>query len=143
MGAKVFNRLATLHGGNIKWSLTILCALGFIFLLLLNRNRSSQLIFRYCSSQHLCSSSLPLCLFNRWSIHYYRSLCWFPLFWGYTLNSTWAKIHFTIIFVGINITFFPQYFLSFSAIPWCYSDYPDAYAKWNTVLSHLSAHSSH
>jgi cytochrome c oxidase subunit 1 len=60
---------------------------------------------------------------------------WFPVITGLTINPSWLKVQFFIIFVGVNLTFFPIHFLGLAGIPRRYSDYPDTFSIWNVVAS--------
>ena len=60
---------------------------------------------------------------------------WTPKIIGKTFNENLGRIHFWTLFVGVNLTFFPQHFLGLGGMPRRIPDYPDAFAAWNAISS--------
>jgi cytochrome c oxidase subunit 1 len=60
---------------------------------------------------------------------------WMPLLFNILINDNWLKIQFYRIFIGVNVTFFPQHFLGLNGIPRRYSDYTISFTSWNLLSS--------
>jgi len=60
---------------------------------------------------------------------------WVPKIIGLTYSESLGRLHFWVMFIGVNITFMPQHFLGLAGMPRRIPDYPDAYAGWNLISS--------
>jgi cytochrome c oxidase subunit I len=121
-GVKIFNWLATLWRGNIHFDTPMLYALGFVS------------VFTIGGLSGIFLAAFPI----DWQVHdtYYvvahfhyvlfgGSLLailggltyWWPKFFGRMLDERLGKAAFWLIFVGFNVTFFPQHMLGLLGMP--------------------------
>ena len=60
---------------------------------------------------------------------------WIGKMTGLQYNELLGRVHFWLLFIGVNLTFFPMHFLGLAGMPRRIPDFPDAYAGWNAVAS--------
>jgi cytochrome c oxidase subunit 1 len=58
---------------------------------------------------------------------------WFGKMSGRMYNEFLGKVHFFLMFIGVNLIFFPQHFLGLDGMPRRIPDYTPAFAEWNYV----------
>jgi cytochrome c oxidase subunit 1 len=115
-GVKIFNWLATLWGGAIRFTTAMLFALAFLLLFTLGGLSGvslaivpvdQQVTDTYYVVAHMHYVLFGGTMFAILAGAYY----WFPKITGRLLSEKLGKWHFWLLFFGFNITFFPQHIL--------------------------------
>jgi cytochrome c oxidase subunit 1 len=141
-GIKFFNWLATMWGGKLKFDTPMLFACGFIALFLIGGLDGAFLAVvpfdfmvqdTYWVVSHIHYVLVAGAVFAIFGALYY----WFPKMTGRQLNERLGKLNFWLLFIGTNVTFFPQHLLGLDGMIRRIADYSPN-AGW-TQLNFLSS----
>jgi cytochrome c oxidase subunit 1 len=136
---KVFNWTATMYRASISWQTPMLYAMGFIglftiggvtglFLASLGLDvHVTQTYFIVAHFHYVMVGGAVMAYMA--GIHY-----WWPKMTGRMYSEWWARLAALLIFVGFNLTFFPQFILGYLGMPRRYH----AYAPEFQILNVLS-----
>ena len=137
---KVFNWTATLYKGSISYQAPMLYALGFIGLFTMG-GLTGLFLASLAVDVHLNGTYFIVAHFHYimvggavmaylGGIHF-----WWPKITGRLYPDSWARFSALVIFVGFNLTFFPQFMLGYLGMPRRYAVYPPEFQTLNVMSS--------
>jgi cytochrome c oxidase subunit 1 len=137
---KVFNWTATLYKGSISYEAPMLYALGFIGLFTIG-GLTGLFLAALATDVHLNGTYFIVAHFHYVMVGgavmaYMGGLhFWWPKITGRLYPDIWARIAAAIIFIGFNLTFFPQFMLGYLGMPRRYAMYPSEFQVLNVMSS--------
>jgi cytochrome c oxidase subunit 1 len=140
-GVKMFNWVFTLFRGQLTFSTPLIFAIGFLTMFLIGGingafSASVPIDFAlqdtYWVVAHLHYVLFGGSVFGMFAGIYY----WFPKMTGRLLNEGLGKVHFVLMFIGFNLTFFPMHMLGIAGMPRRIADYADpSWTDWNLLAT--------
>jgi cytochrome c oxidase subunit 1 len=135
---KVFSWTATLYKGSISWDTPMLYALGFLALFTVG-GLTGLMVATLPIDVHVHDTYFIVAHFHYIMVGgtmmaYLGGLhFWWPKMTGRMYEEIWAKTAAVIIFVGFNLTFFPQFLLGYQGMPRRYHEYDPIYQVLNVM----------
>ena len=142
-GIKVFNWTATLYKGNVSFKTPMLYALGFIGLFTIG-GLTGMFLATMAFDVHVHDTYFIVAHFHYVMVGgmvmaYLGGLhFWWPKMTGRIYSEFWGALSAITVFLGFNLTFFPQFLLGYIGMPRRYYEYPPEYQVLN-VLSTAGA----
>jgi cytochrome c oxidase subunit 1 len=137
---KTFNWTATLHKGAIWWKTPMMWVFGFLGLFLIG-GLTGLFLASLGLDVHMHDTYFVVAHFHYIMVggaimgffaglHY-----WWPKMTGRMYSDSLGKLSALLVFVGFNLTFFPQFVLGYLGMPRRYHVYPDEYQVLNVLSS--------